>query len=538
MGEADTGFRRVHPLSLIIILSSTAVYSVVLLLSLDVDSVAFLLAAGMLGLAGLGQILPRYIFFKYSVSEGEIVIHSGVLKRVRRNISSERIQNVALERNIGARLLNLTAVKIETAGSIKAEGVLQYVTVTEAERIRTLLRSARPAESAPDAAPHAAKPDYTLALPQLLISGMYTFSLIYFAVGWAIFSQLDQFGLIPLEELLTELVTDQIDEFTGEPPTSPMLLVLPIMLAGLLLGWVTGISIHIVRYFGFQLELRPKKIYRRFGLFTLRETTIPYPRVQSLVLKSNPIMRLHNRFRLALQTLAFDASEKGMQMAIPLARLPRLLPLAQRIHDFTLPDSYHSVSPKSIRRMGLRYSLALVVLVLLVQQLWSPALWGLMLLPALWILAWMQYRCHGWAFSGGLLYVRRGVFWQKIWIVPANRFQAIQKSATFLQRRMGICQVTVDTAGASFVHYPRIVDVSVATAAELIPALYEAFRQAMALKSRTDGIDAVQDQPDNTDPATPGHMPDHIQDQEDQPQHTRYQSASFINGDSAREPKA
>ncbi|MDE2731586.1 MAG: PH domain-containing protein [Bacteroidota bacterium] len=499
MVEADTNFRRVHPLSLVIIMSSTAVYGVVLVLSIDVDGLLFLIAAGLLGVSGLLQILPRYIFFKYLVSEGEIVIHSGVLKRVRRNITSERIQNVAFERNIGARLLNLTAVKIETAGSIKAEGVLQYVPVSEAERIRTLLRSAKPAEGAPDASPEAVTPDYSLPLPQLLVSGMYTFSLIYFAAGWAIVSQLDQIGLIPLEEVLTNLVADQIQEFSGNTPGFSTLLVLPIILAGLLLGWITGICIHVARYYGFQLELRPTKIHRRFGLFTLRETTIPYPRVQSLVLKSNPVMRLHNRFRLALQTLAFDTSERGMQMAIPLARLPRLLPVAQRIDDFTLPDTYRSVSPISIRRMGLRYTLAMGALVTLVQLLWSPAIWGLTLLPTLWVLAWMQYRCHGWAFNGSHLYVRRGIFWQRIWIVPATKFQAIQKSATFLQRRMGICQVTVDTAGASFLLYPRIVDVSVATADELVPALYEAFRRAMALNPRADGIDAVDDL---ADPAT------------------------------------
>lgn len=534
MDAIDYKFRRVHPRSLIVFLASSALYYAILFLSFDSTSPAFLLVAGLGVLLALGQILTRFVFFKYTVNSGEIIIHSGVLNRVRRNIPSDRIQNVALERSVPARILNLTAVKIETAGSVKAEGVLEYVTVAEAERIRTLLRSAKPAEVT--ATTPAKEPDFAISLPQVLISGMYTFSLIYFAAGWAIFSQLDQFGLIDFEALLESLVSEQINGFIEQSPRFSFLLVVPIMFGGLLLGWVTGIGIHMVRYYGFRLELRPKKIHRRFGLFTLRETTIPYPRVQSLVLRSNPLMRLHNQFRLVLQTLAFDANERGMQMAIPLARLPQLLPLARRIHDFSLPDAFSPVSRISIRRMGLRYSLALAALVMLVQVWWSPAFWGFILLPVLWLLAWLQYLCHSWAFTGSHLYVRRGVFWQKVWIVPANRFQAIQQSATFLQRRMGVCQVSVDTAGAGAFQYPRIVDLAVETAANLVPALYEAFRKSMALNGQANGIDTVHHSPDQTDPPAQSHLPSQVSGQEGHPQH-RSQYSAPINK-SARQSQA
>lgn len=529
--ESDRyNFRRVDPRSLIIFLGGSALSYAILYFSFEAFRSSWLVLAALAFLAA-SQLLSRFIFFKYAVSSSEIVIHSGVFNRVRRNIPSERIQNVALERNVLARILNLAAVKIETAGSVKAEGVLEYVGIAEAHRVRTLLRSAK-AESTAEATV-TIESDYSMSLPQVMLSGMYTFSLIYFAVGWAIFGQLDQLNLIDMEAVLASLTSEQLEAFMERSRQFPILLVIPIMIGGLLLGWLTGIVVHVVRYYNFSLELRPKKIHRRFGLFTLRETTIPYPRVQTLVLRSNPLMRLHDRFRLVLQTLAFDTSERGMQMAIPLARLPRLLHLAKRIHDFSMPETFNPVARATIRRFGFRYTLALAVLVAGAHLLWSPALWGLAVLPLLWILAWLQYVHHDWTFDDDHLFVRRGVFWQKVWIVPVNRFQAIQTSATLLQRRLGICQVTVDTAGAGAFQYPRIVDISKESADQLIPELYEAFRRSMAANRHADSIHAMRRDPDQTDPSGPSHTAEQVHSHQYRPQYTGHHTEPSNRGDGA-----
>ena len=498
MDTLQYSFRRVHPRTLIILMIGPIVPMVFLYLTVDRIPVWIIAGYALLTLSGV--IVSRFGFFKYAVSANEIAIHSGIFNRVRRNIPADRIQNVALERNLMARVLGLTAVKIETAGSMQAEGVLEYVSLAEANRIRMLLRSSD--EPIAAAVPDRPAPDYALSGPQVILSGMYTFSLVYFVVAMSIVGQLEQFGVFSVEALLSSVSPEQLREVMGHIRQFPLLLLVPLAIGGLLLGWISGIVIHVIRYFGFRLELRPKKIHRQFGLFTLRETSIPFARVQTLVLRSNPLMRLHNRFRLALQTLAFDNNERGLQLAIPLARLPRLLPLARRIHDFTLPQVYNPVSTVSIRRMALRYTLALGIVVAPVQFLWSPAIWGLVLLPGLWMLAWLQYLCHDWSFSDGHLFIRRGVFWQKIWVVPAFRFQAIQTSATWLQRRLGICQLTVDTAGAGAFQYPRIVDIPTETARDLIPTLYNAFQAEMAAARRKEGRTNLSSSPDYVETAS------------------------------------
>ena len=491
-------FQRVHPLSLIIYLSGSILSLVLLFFTFESFQNPVLLLAYFLLASWV--ILPRYVFFRYSVNSQEIIIHKGVFNRIRRNIPSDRIQNVAIERNIISRILGLAAVKIETAGSTKAEGVLAYVRLQEAHRIHALLRSSEPLEENTTSA--TLIPDFAMSFKQVLLSGMYTFTLLYFAVAASIFGQFEQFGFIDTEEFLMSITDGQLNNIVEQSLRSPILLIIPIVFGGLLLGWVTGIVVHVIRYYGFRLELRPKKIHRRLGLFTLRETTIPYTRVQTLVIRSNPLMRLHNWFRLELQTLAFESDDEGRQMTVPFAQKSTLLSIAQRIHPFTLPETFHPVSPVSIRRMGLRYSLALIVLVIALNFVWEPALWGVVLLPLLWGLAWLQYRCHEWAFEDANLYVRRGVFWQRLWVVPAKRFQALQTSATLFQRRLGVCQLTVDTAGAGILRYPRIVDIPIETAEKLTQILYNAFRAEIALLRKADSKGTVEQQPNQTDPSS------------------------------------
>ena len=65
--------------------------------------------------------------------------------------------------------------------------------------------------------------------------------------------------------------------------------------------------------------------------------------------------------------------------------------------------------------------------------------------------------------SDGYLYtwdagVERGVWRQRLWIVPIANVQAMSLSRGLLQRRLGLATLAVDTAGAPLLNIPRIVD--------------------------------------------------------------------------------
>jgi len=456
------------------------------------------------GAFALPLIVAQYLRFAYWITPAEIVIHSGVFTRRKRSIPLDRIQNIVIERSLLPRLLGTAKVKIETAGSKTTEGVLEYVAFDEAEKIRQVVRTYQqhldtdapgttpaaitdPDEDAVAGPPPAAAPPvpkqemlFTMALPRILLSGAFRFSLLYIAL---IFSGmqyvLDAMNKSP-EDIAEWFVRGGLEPYTEAAQASPWLLGVVTIFLAALLGWVTGVVVNLNKYHGFRLWLEDDKLHRRHGLLTISEGTTPLHKVQALIVRSNPLMRRFGWYRLELQTMGYDVEQQGYQVAVPFAKEAEILALAPHIRRFAIPDALTPVSPIMVRRTFVRYGLALGAVLAPSAYYWRPALWGLALLPLLLYLAVRQYRNHGYALQDGILYIRRGVFQQYVWIVPVDKLQVFYTAGTLFQRRLGVRSVVVDTAGAGTFRFPQIVDVVAETADEFLRALYERFQAHFA----------------------------------------------------------
>ncbi len=496
--------QRLHPLTLVQrVVKSLPVLFFVLLSFLSgssgTDNWITLSFLALYGVFALPMIGLQYLRFQYWITPHEVVIHSGVLTRRKRSIPLDRIQNIVIERSLLPRLLGTATVKIETAGSKTTEGVLEYVSLDEAQRIREIVRSyqrqlvatALPEAAAEDgltmtpaAAPAAVEslPQglFTMTLPRILLSGAFRFSLLYLAL---IFSGLqyvmDAINLTP-EQIADWLMGDGLQPITEVAQASPWLLGLVTVLAAMLLGWLTGIVINLTKYYGFRLWLEGDKLHRRHGLLTVSEGTIPLKKVQSLILRSNPLMRRFGWYRLELQTMGYDVEKQGYQVAVPFAKKDEILKLAPHIRPFALPETFAPVSKITIRRMFIRYSMTLLVVLVPLAYYWQPALWGLLTLPLLLYLAFLQYRNHGYALHDDMLYIRRGVFQHYVWVVPVDKFQVFYTAGSFFQRRLGLRSLVIDTAGAGSFRFPQVVDVVDEVAEDFTKTLYDRFQAHFA----------------------------------------------------------
>lgn len=486
--------RRLHPLTLIQkLIKSLPALLLGLLPFLGNDSgpskVVLLVFLVLYGTVMVPVILIQYFRFRYWITEREVIIHSGVLTRRKRSIPIERIQNIVLERSLLPRLLGTARVKIETAGSKSAEGILEYVHVAEANRLRTVVQewtatSDSVRGSTPE--PHKETELFRMSLDRIFLSGAFRFSLIYIAIIFSGMQYLpDVFNLTP-EDLVDWVLSGGVEEYTETARASPWLIGAVTGVMAILFGWTTGIVINVTKYYNFRLWLDGNKLHLRHGLFTVREGTIPLKRVQSLILRTNPPMRLFGWYRLELQTIGYDVEKQGYQVAVPFARLHEILALAPHIRPFTLPESFECVSPVSIRRTVVRYFMVFAVLLAVPVYFWQEALWGLLLLAPLYGLAVLQYRNHGYAIDADTVYIRRGVFQHYVWIVPSDRFQVFYTHDTFFQRRLGLRSVIIDTAGAGSFRFPYIVDLVAETAEQFTATLYARFQSHFMLGKHMD----------------------------------------------------
>lgn len=514
--SSDTGeAQRLHPLTILQqIVASLPALAVLLLPFLtsggDLQAWSNLIPAVGYGLIALPLIVARYWRFRYWITDSEIVIRKGVFKTQHRSMPIERVQNVQIVRSLLPRLLGMAKVKVETAGSGSTEGTIEYVSPKEAERIRRAVRAfqrrgraARPsatevakeAEPAPstEASPGApAAPEeetlYEMPLGRVLLSGVFRFSLALIAF---IFAGFQYTGYDDPDQIQRLFENGPLRGFVDVVLASPYLSTLSAVILICLLGWLTGIVLNLNRYYGFRLWReghaeneragRTKLHYRR-GLLTVSEGTIPLEKVQAVVLRTNPLMRAFDWFILEVQTMGVEGSNH--RTVVPFARRAEVLKLAQRIRPLNLPETFEPVSRLTIRRSTVRGTVLLAALVGIVGMLgglfvsglfWHGAYWIALAWPLVPVWAFARYRRLGYALSSEGLLVQRGVFRQRTWLLPTGRQQVFYTTASLFQRRLGLKTLYLDTAGASGLAAPEVVDLPSAEADARLRELYDRF---------------------------------------------------------------
>ena len=508
--------QRLHPLTLLLRVGASLPPLLLILLptlqnpsSENVFSVALTIVYGVVALPA---IVLQYLRFSYRITPKQIVIQKGVIKRQNRSIPIERVQNIQIERNLIARLIGLAKVKIETAGSAATEGSLEYVSLEDAHEIRRVVRSFQhrsvsDTTEAPDQEePVASETLFTMSIRDVLLSGAFRFSLLYIAV---MFSALE---LVDPEAIVQRILRSQgrIDQITAVMASNPFLTVVVTIAVAGVFGWISGILIHVARYYRFRLWLDGDKLRKRHGLFTVTEGTIPLDKVQTLILRTNPLMRAFGWYELKVQTIGQDVDEQGHRVIAPFAQYDRILALAHSVRAFDLPDAFASVSPVTIRRRFFRYTVALAAVVLPSAYFWPgdwlhPAdvalpWWGFLFVPLLLGFAVLQYWNHDYAARDDGLYIRRGVLSHYLWIIPLEKFHVFHATSTIFQQRLHLKTLFVDTAGAATFAYPEVIDLPADEADTQLDRLYRRFqdlyrrrieREAGAADARLD----VEDRP-------------------------------------------
>lgn len=483
--------QRLHPLTLLLRIGASLPALVVILLPTlqnpSSENVVSVVLTILYGVVALPAIILQYLRFSYRITPKQIVIQKGVLNRKNRSIPIERVQNIQIQQNLVARMIGLAKVSIETAGSSGTEGSLEYVALSDAHEIRRVVRSFQHEEEEADADATTAAEDtgrtlYEMSLPRVLLSGGFRFSLLYLALIFSAFQLFDP------ELLIDRLLQSQgwlrslVDAMTAHPVVSVLLTVV----AAIFFGWVSGIIVHLARYYGFRLWLDGDKLRKRHGLFTVTEGTIPLEKVQALILRTNPFMRAFGWYELEVQTVGMNVDEEGHRVIAPFAQYEAILDLAREVRPFELPETFGSVSPLTIRRRFFRYTMALTAVLAGTLYFWPTSgwtlggvampWWGFAAVPFLLGWAYLQYRNHSYAVRDDGLYIRRGVLSHYLWILPTEKFHVFYTTASVFQRRLSLKTLFVDTAGAATFAYPEVIDVPAAEADAQLDRLYDQFQ--------------------------------------------------------------
>lgn len=482
-GVSGHGPRRVHPATIGLDFLRRAPQTVIGLPAIAGWSAGrgigwILLAAAAVGAVTLFFVWLGWRRFTYTIAEHELVIERGVLHRTRRSIPLARIQDVSIERKPLARLFGLAEVRVETGGGEKDEAVLDSVSVAEAQRLRATLRGLnfgidmfRDAEGKMDTRESATLPIiFEMSTPRVLLLGLFSFSLVWIAALFGGLQFLDQFLDLGWDRLRDWAEVAE-DEVRARFSLTAALIVAAV---ALVLGVVSGVARALLRDHGFTLRAGAGRFRRTRGLLTRTEVVVAMRRIQLAMVQRGPLRGLFGWNALSFQTLGGSNDPSGRQTTAPLARdheVARIVDVAGLPPFERLP--LRPVAPGHVVR-SLLLALPWPVLAFAAAFAVTPLAWlALLLLLPIAGVALLQRRFHRYALRHTSLQVMRGVIVQRDWIVPFENIQVVTLRAGWLQRRLGIASVLVDTAGAGGGGAPDVVDLNLPDARALATGLVE-----------------------------------------------------------------
>ena len=387
--------------------------------------------------------------FTYTILPDEMYIESGIFNRNKRSIPWDRIQDVDIERGPLARLFGLAKVKLETGGGGSDEGLLDSIALADAHALRDEIRARRgvatPSVGEGVSDVDAPPPVFHMPLLRVLQAGLFNFSVLWFALilgGAQYFGDWFSFGW------------DEAEDWMGGHKTELLGMISPLnaviaVVAFLIFGTVSGIIETLVRNYGFTLSVDGSAVRRVRGLFTRSEVAIPVHRIQLVKSQAHWIKRRLGLLRVDALTLGGSGIAGGAQELAPLANRQE----AQRV--MALAGGYQTPDPSAMVRVArvhpwldvVENAIAVSVVAGVAAIFWSPALWGLILIPLIGVASFISDRPHAWLRDGAMLHVRAGWFTQTLWMLPVAHIQSITLTRGPFERRLGLATLRLDCAG-------------------------------------------------------------------------------------------
>jgi putative membrane protein len=407
-----------------------------------------------------------WLRFQYFVGEHDIRIEKGILNRTARSIPYERIQDVSIEQKPLARMMGLGEVKFETGGGDGDDAKLSFVTLAEANRLRTLIRSRKAgiAVAAPADAPapleEDAQPIFAMDGKRVFVFGLYSFSLVIFAVLGGLAQQFD--FLLPFDFWdfkhwigLAEERGVSVSQINGVGLFAQLILAFGAITSLIFIGVATGVVRTILREHGFRLDQTAKGFRRRRGLFTLTDVIMPTHRVQAALVQTGPFRKRRGWHSLKFVSLAQDSKQEANYVAAPFATLDEVWRIAIAA-AIAAPDGDECLQ-RGVATYWLTQLLfivpvlltAMAALVILADAPIGRTTLLLLLLVLPGAFFWLDWRQYRFGLDDRQLYVRRGWWRQQMTIAPQVKVQSVEIAQGPLSRRQGLASLRFGIAGGT-----------------------------------------------------------------------------------------
>lgn len=433
-----------------------------LIIRRTVDSFFYALSLGVLISVLFLLTVLIFAYFQYlkllfhiDYERAEFHIKKGVFQKSHLVFKLERIQQVNIKRNWLQRLMGLSSLEIETAGSPEKEVTLKSLSVTTAQELmQVLMHTELKNEETKQYVEEG--PDHDkIFLPDPEITKISWQSLIKFGLSENIFRGL-LLILIPVNYLFQYFSTqfsEKVAHFENYTRSLSIVNLLLFIFLLLFCSLLFNLFRAIFKYYGFQFYQKENELKLNFGLTNLKSISLRRLRIQLISIHQNMLQKVWSIVNYKIY--AFGGAEgKEHNMLIP-----GLTPVQQDLIDqyIELPDfNQPSQQIRPFKRLFYVHSiihlaiLSFVTMLLCFKYGVFPYIWMVVFfLPVLLIWNYQAYKNYELEVYPQYLVKNSGFWKKKKLILNIHKIQTVSIKQYFWQKRLNIGMIIFATAGGT-----------------------------------------------------------------------------------------
>lgn len=296
----------------------------------------------------------QYQRFFFYVEDDQFILEKGVFSRKKLTIPFERIQSVHLSQSLLQRILNITGLEIDTAGSNAKELNIAALDRPYAEGLRNFLLNKREAAIEGTETEGLEENEATLskALPPkevLLKIGIADLLLIGLSQNH-IRTGLAALGILfAYAQQFRDFTEDEIEHYIEDSALflmqSGWSIALTLITLFLFISLLISVVLTVFRFFDFKAEVENKGIRITSGLISRKEYQVPENKIQYLEWKSNPLRKLLGLKTIIIRQASSNQMNQASAVVVPGCRESHLATFYQKYLPETQTDTYQEISP-------------------------------------------------------------------------------------------------------------------------------------------------------------------------------------------------
>lgn len=273
-------------------------------------------AAAVIGF--IAEPITKWLTTRYRLDGDGLALRTGLFRRSRRIVSYDRIHAITVSQPVYMRPFDVVQLAIATGDATDGSIILAAVPAElQAELEALRLGGAVTAETtaaAPRQIPVTSNNDALAEAPARLIFRASTRDILLFAltdlgflaaavVLWGFVQQVEDV----LPRRWTRMAADSLNGMAARGA----LALVGLLLVAIAVLLVFSVIAALVRFYGFEVRRRGDDIVVERGLLTRRTMTMPVSRIQTIVVRRNPLRRLFGLCSVELGLSAAGLGEAG-----------------------------------------------------------------------------------------------------------------------------------------------------------------------------------------------------------------------------------